>query len=290
MLAMRTWSLPAPMLTDSLSVASAVILTSCAPSSEVTVPVVVAVAPTKLAAILAAAAPVTANVVRESLATVNVEDVEPDAEPEDATFTVSIPLAVTDAFPVTAAPFKLTVIESVAPDVTAAELKATDVFVDVPVTFTAGMAFKPVTETSAVEPVLVTVVTPVKPVASTDKAPTVAVAEIVSTPVEVTPVPTAAAAVVVTCNVSAPSPPAKTSPAVNVVPEAVYVSAPAPPTNVVSTPVVRAKVAFVTATTSEVAKEPDLVPAVCDFTKDASVLALKDVAYEPYVGSAVIMA
>ena len=162
--------------------------------------------------------------------------------------------------------------------------------VDVPVTFTAGMAFKPVTDTLAVEPLLVTAVTPVKPVASTDKSPTVAVAEIVSTPVEVTPVPTAAAAVVVTCNMSAPSPPANTSPAVNVVPEAVYVSEPAPPTNVVSTPVVNVKEALVIATTSEVAKEPDLEPVVCDLTKEASVLALNEVAEAPYVASAVIMA
>jgi len=252
--------------------------------------VVVAVAPTKFAANLAAEAPVTANVVNTLLATVNVEVVEPEAEPEEATFTVSMPFAVTEAEAVTAAPFKLTVIASAAPAVVVAEAKATDVLVDVPTTFTAGMAFKPVTDTSAVEPVLVTVVTSEKPVASTDKAPTVAVAEIVSTPVEVTPVPTAAAAVVVTCNVSAPVLPASTSPAVNVVPEAVYVSEPAPPTNVVSTPVVNGKEALVMATTSAVAKVPALVPVVCDFTKEASTLALKDVAEAPKVTSVVMLA
>lgn len=112
------------MLTDSLSAASAVMFTSCAPSSEVTVPVVVAVAPTKLAAILAAEAPVTANVVNVSLATVTVDEEEPEAEPVETTLIVSIPLAVTVAAEeaVVPTPFNVTVTASAAPAVREEEL------------------------------------------------------------------------------------------------------------------------------------------------------------------------
>ena len=105
----------------------------------------------------------------------------------------------------------------------------------------------------------------------------------------------ASAPVTDTLNESAPAPPIKLSPGVNVpvvasvrMPE--KTSAPAAPVNLepVSKPVVRVNAPLTIATASEVAKEPLLVPVVCDKTNEASTLALNEVAYVPYVTSAVI--
>ena len=111
---------------DSLSVnARPEMSTSCAPSSDVTVPVTLADALDKLATSFAAVEPVTFNVLSVPLVIVTpvfpvVE--APDAEPEVATLTVSKPATLTvDAPPPDElAPFKLTVIASAVPAVTAA--------------------------------------------------------------------------------------------------------------------------------------------------------------------------
>ncbi len=106
---------------------------------------------------------------------------EPEAEPVVATLMVSTPLTVTELLAVVPTPLRLMVTASVVPAMTVSAI-ATVVLLLVPVTLTTGIAFKAETLTSAVDPTLVTVVTPAMPDAAKVAGPPVAVKEMTSMP------------------------------------------------------------------------------------------------------------
>ena len=141
MVSMRTVSLPPSMLTDIFDVAGAVMAMSCAPVSDVMVPVTVAEAPDRVAARTEATSPVMFNVVSSVSTNVTLVVEEPEAEPELTTLSVSIPFMVTVAAEPVVVPTLLRVIvaESAKP-ATAAAAMVTTVLELVPVTSTAGIA------------------------------------------------------------------------------------------------------------------------------------------------------
>jgi len=177
------------MSTDNLAVVAMFVKEmSCAPASDVTVPVVVELALDMSATKYAVVEPVTFKVFIAVLAMVTLCVVEePEVEPVVATFIVSIPSAVIVGFEDVPTPFNVIVIESVEPETTDVA-GVMVVFALAPVTFNAGIAFKPVTVKAAVEPLFVIVVTLAMPEASTVVAP-VAVAVKPSTLEVVTPAP-----------------------------------------------------------------------------------------------------
>ena len=194
---MRTVSLPSPMFTSAAAAEpplNAKVM-SCGPASEVIVALLAAVAANVPTFKRAAVAPVTLTV--ESTSPEIVTDVEtppvppaeePEAEPEVTIFKVSMPFAVIVAVPVVPEPFKLMVIASAEPAVAAAAMPTFRSELE-PVKLTVGMAFRPVTTTPAVEPLLVRLVTPVKPDVSIVAIAPVFVIDKFSMLATVTPVP-----------------------------------------------------------------------------------------------------
>ena len=174
------------MSTDNLADEPAVNAKVVAAAPSVTVPVVVPVAPVRVETKLELNVPVMANVLAASAAIVTAKGavvlVEPEAEPVVATLMVSTPLTVTELLAVVPTPLRLMVTASVVPAMAVSAI-ATVVLLLVPVTLTTGIAVKAETLTSAVDPTLVTVVTPAMPDAAKVAVPPVAVKEMTSMPV-----------------------------------------------------------------------------------------------------------